>query len=98
MIERGRIWISTTSSRRSIEPPVRSASRRCITLGQPDAVEGRRWFVVFPMLTAAALVSIALLPMSPAFLVVMLFVNMAARFLTDRRIGGSHPASGSACL
>ena len=56
-------------------------------LGQPDAVEGRRWFAIFPVLTAAALVSIALLLVSPAFVIVMLLVNMPARFLTDRRIG-----------
>jgi len=56
-------------------------------LGQPDAVEGRRWFAIFPVLTAAALVSIALLPVSPAFVVVMLLVNLPARLLTDRRIG-----------
>ena len=35
-------------------------------LGQPDAVEGRWWFAIFPVLTAAALVSMALLPVSPA--------------------------------
>jgi len=56
-------------------------------LGQPDAVEGRVWFAVFPLLTAAALIALALIPISPAVVIVMLIVNMLVRFLTDRRIG-----------
>ena len=56
-------------------------------LGRADAVEGRRWFAVFPLLTAAALISIPLLAISPAFVIVMLLINMPVRYLTDRRIG-----------
>lgn len=56
-------------------------------LGRPDAVQGRPWYVVFPILTAAALISIALLPFSPAPLIVMLVINLPVRYLTDRKIG-----------
>lgn len=56
-------------------------------LGRPGAIDGRRWYAVFPFLTAAALISIALVPFSPAPLIVMLLINMPVRYLTDRRIG-----------
>ena len=56
-------------------------------LGRPGAIEGRRWYAVFPILTAAAVLSIALAPFSLAPLFVMLVINMTIRYLVDRRIG-----------
>ena len=56
-------------------------------LARPGAVEGRRWYSVFPLLTAAALVSIALSPFWPGLLLVMLVINLPMRYITDRQIG-----------
>jgi hypothetical protein len=56
-------------------------------MGKPGAVEGRQWYVVFPVLTAAALVSIALAPLWPGALLMMLVINLPMRYVTDRRIG-----------
>jgi hypothetical protein len=56
-------------------------------LGRPGAVEGRRWYGVFPILTAAAVISIALVPFSPAPLFVILLINMTVRYLVHRQIG-----------
>lgn len=56
-------------------------------LGQPGAVEARPWYAMFPLLTTAALISVALVPFSPAPLLAMLVINMPVRYLIDRKIG-----------
>jgi hypothetical protein len=56
-------------------------------LGRPGAIEGRRWYGLFPVLSAAAVVSVALVPFSAAPLFVMLLLNMTIRYLVDRQIG-----------
>lgn len=56
-------------------------------LGRPGAVEGRPWYALFPVLTAAAVISVAFVPFSPAPLIVMLLINMTTRYFVDREIG-----------
>lgn len=56
-------------------------------LGRAGAVEGRQWYALFPVLTAAAVISLALVPFSPAPFIVVLLINMAIRYLVDRQIG-----------
>lgn len=56
-------------------------------LARPDAVEPHTWYVLFPILTGAALVSIALAAIWPGWLVAMLVLNVSVRIATERRIG-----------
>jgi len=56
-------------------------------LGRPAAFESRGWHVVFPVLTAAALLSIAAAPVWPGWLVGMLVLNVSVRIATERHIG-----------
>src|SRR5258706_1716043 len=58
-------------------------------LGQSDAIEPRAWYGVLPILTAAALVSIAVAPFwfGLAPIVVTLAINAAIRYGTDRQVG-----------
>lgn len=56
-------------------------------LARPNAVEAHSWYVVFPLLTAAALASIAIAPMWPGWLIAMLVINVTVRIATERRIG-----------
>lgn len=56
-------------------------------LGRANVVERRTWYVVFPILTSAALLSIAVAPIWPGWLVAMLVVNVSVRIATERRIG-----------
>lgn len=56
-------------------------------LGRADAVERHAWYGVFPVLTVAAIVSIALAPLWPGVLIAVLATNIAVRYGTDRRIG-----------
>ncbi len=58
-------------------------------LGASDAVEPRAWYGVFPFLTAAAIVSIAVVPfwLGLAPIVVTLTINAAIRYSTDRHVG-----------
>jgi hypothetical protein len=59
-------------------------------LGHPDAVEQRSWFVVFPFLTAAAIVLAVLAPFWSAAVIPLVGVfvlNVTVRYLTDFRIG-----------
>lgn len=53
-------------------------------LGQPDALEARWWYAVFPLLTVAAVASLVALPWWPPLAIVMLAINLAARQLTDK--------------
>ncbi|MEO8681687.1 MAG: hypothetical protein ABI665_21760 [Vicinamibacterales bacterium] len=55
-------------------------------LGKPGAVEQPAWFRVFPLLTTAALLSLAIAPFWPIAAFVMLFVNMGVRYATHRHI------------
>lgn len=56
-------------------------------LGRRDAVARHAWFGVFPLLTAAAIVSIAVAPFWPGVLIAVLVTNIAVRYGVDRRIG-----------
>jgi len=58
-------------------------------LGRPDALDTRPWFVLFPLLTATTLL-LAVLALvvpytTPAFIGLFL-INVAVRYLTDRRL------------
>jgi hypothetical protein len=59
-------------------------------LGGPEGVERRSWYVVFPFLTATALILAFLAPFSSAAVVPLLAVlvlNVAVRYMTDFQIG-----------
>lgn len=56
-------------------------------LGRPDAVEPRPWYGAFPVLTVAALVSLAVVPFWPGALLAVVVINLAVRYGADRHIG-----------
>jgi hypothetical protein len=61
-------------------------------LAQPDAVETRLWFVVFPVLAAATLAGLALSPLWLGWVPVVgavLVINAFVRRATDSRIGAA---------
>ena len=59
-------------------------------LGRADAIDRHPWYVLFPLLTAAALVLTCVAPFWPAAvwpLVAVLVLNIAMRYLTDAHVG-----------
>ena len=56
-------------------------------MGQPGAIETRPWFALFPVLTAAAIVSAALIPYSAIPVVAILILNLFVRAVTHHDIG-----------
>jgi hypothetical protein len=56
-------------------------------MGLPGAIVTQPWFVLFPLLTAAALAGLALIPVSPIPVVAILAVNLFVRAATHRDIG-----------
>ena len=58
-------------------------------LGRPDAIDAQPWHVIFPVLTIATVVLLALAAIfqQPVPLVVALAMNVAVRTACDRRIG-----------
>lgn len=60
-------------------------------LARRDAIETQPWYVLFPLLTAATILLIVLASIFPQFtpaVIGILVINVGARYLTDRRIGG----------
>jgi hypothetical protein len=58
-------------------------------LGRQDAIETQPWYVLFPILAAAMVVLIAVAPIVPQVIPVLigiLVVNVGVRYSTDRRI------------
>jgi len=58
-------------------------------LGRPDAIDTRPWFVLFPLLTATTLLLAILawvVPYTTPAFVGLFLINVAVRYLTDRRL------------
>jgi MutS-like protein len=88
--------------RMTLDPTARERAQMALTrlqdpygydvwwLAGTQAVEGRSWYAVFPVLTAAAIVLAVLAPFWSAAvmpLVAVLLINVAVRYATDFRIG-----------
>lgn len=59
-------------------------------LSRRDAIDTRRWYVAFPLLAAATILLLVLALISSQFvpaLIGIVIVNVAIRYVTDRRIG-----------
>jgi hypothetical protein len=56
-------------------------------MGRPGAIDSRAWYGVFPLLTAAAIASVAVIPISLTPVVVMLIINLAVNAVSTQHIG-----------
>lgn len=59
-------------------------------LARHDAIETQRWYVLFPVLTAATILLLIAALIQPQFtpaLIAIFLVNVGVRYATDRRIG-----------
>jgi len=56
-------------------------------MAQPGAIQTHGWYVLFPVLTAAAVLALALVPFSIAPLIGVLIINLVVRTVTNKHIG-----------